>query len=242
MDEGKRKKLLIYCTVSMVVLTAIGILVNILLPEIQKFFEEDDSILEAFMICENWKLPRAVGSEVESFNIAQNTNANQMNIINVSKIKSMDHLLIYNKEGKPANVLYLTISDSEYGEVIQKGKVIDVIEGEMYYEQLGPLYVGDDIQVRTWRKCCAKREDSECGVYIHRGEGKGRPPKISFLTPPVVDFDNWVKKLVVSKNNSLFIYSLLSGFGFIVFVLSVLLWKRRRKLRTTVETKNELRE
>jgi hypothetical protein len=148
------------------------------------------------MICENWKLPCGIESEVKSLNIAQSTDANQMNIGNILKVKSMDSLLIYNKGSNPVLELYVTIPDSEYGEVVKKGKVINKFEDEIIYKPLGKLFVEDDVQVRAWRNCCAKREDSEGGVVIHRGVGKGHPPKISFLTPPVVDFDNWVTQLV----------------------------------------------
>lgn len=236
MDQEKRKQITLRLAIIVVILTAIGILKDFLSPLIQRSSEMDDSILAAFMVCENWKLPCCVESEVESLNIAQSTDANQMSIKNVLKIKSMDHLLIYNKGSNPVPELYVTIPDSEYGEIVKGGKIIDKFEDEVIYKPLGKLFVEDDVQVRVWRKCYAKSEDSERGVVIHRGKGRGHPPKISFLFPSVVDFDNWVKKLVESKNNSLFIYLLLSGFGFMVLLLTVLLWNRRRKRRTTIAT------
>ena len=193
MNEEKRKKIILYCAITTVALTMLTILVGIFKPQIQSFLEKDK--LEAFIICENWEIPSCVESEVKSLNIAQIAGVNQTNIKNILKAKSMDHLLIYNKGENPDDVLYITILDSEYTEVIKKGKVIDEIKGEVFYEQLEPLLIGDDVQVRTWRKCCAKREDSESGVSIHRS-GNRPPPKISFFTPPVVDFDNWLKILV----------------------------------------------
>ena len=234
MDKEKREQIKLRLAIVVVILTAIGLFITFFSSPIQELFEKDDSILEAFMICENWSVPRCVGNEVESLSRVQSTDSNQVNIEKLLKVESLGRLLIYNKEGEVVPELYVTIPDSEYGEVVKKGRVIDQFEDDIIYKPLGRLFVEDDVQVRTWRSCCAEREDPAGGDVIHRGEGKGRPPKISFLVPAVVDFDNWVKKLVESKNNSLSIYLLLSGFGFMVLFLIGLLWKRRRKRRTTI--------
>ncbi|GAG10543.1 unnamed protein product [marine sediment metagenome] len=148
------------------------------------------------MICENWSVPDDVDKEIIDLGKDQRTNADKLNIEHILKVKSADSLLIYNQGDEKVAGLYIYVLDAEYGEIVKKGEIIKKLDGEIFRESLGELLVGEDIIVRVWRCCLAEKEDSERGVTILRDGGKGQSLKISFLTPPVVDFDNWVKKLV----------------------------------------------